>query len=84
MTASPNRGGRPRVIEGGAAHSVWLDKDNANKALSLDRSVSAGIRRALAAVDLETLARAETIGGGCALTGLKRALDLADERQRLA
>lgn len=74
-----HQGGRPRVLDKPISANVRIDLDMAYAAMGMGNgNLSAGVREALTAVDQEILERARQIGGGCARTGLLKALNLAD------
>lgn len=72
-----HRGGRPRVLDKPISANVRIDLDMAYAAMGMGNgNLSAGVREALTAVDQEILERARHLGGGCARTGLMKALGL--------
>lgn len=72
-----HQGGRPRVLDKPISANVRIDLDMAYAAMGMGNgNLSAGVREALTAVDQEILERARHLGGGCARTGLMKALGL--------
>lgn len=75
----------PKVIyqqAGLKTRSITLDNESSYNAWCIgNTNVSLGIRQALASVDDLVIARARVLGNGCAITGLRMALDIAEERK---